>query len=70
MNKKQNRVYLAISLDNLELPLALFLTIREGATYCGCTREDFCKRVSRGDIDYKNNCKYIKVELDGEEDNE
>lgn len=68
---KTNRVYLAVTIDIFELPVAIFETIKEGADYCGCSRSDFCKRVKRGDIDYKNNCKYIKVDLaEEEEDNE
>lgn len=67
---KTNRVYLAVTIDIFELAVAIFETIKEGADYCGCSRSDFCKKVKRGDIDYKNKCRYIKVELDGEEDNE
>ncbi len=62
----QNRVYLAVSTDELELPLAIFLTIREGANYCGCTRSNFCKRVRTCEVDKVNNCKYIRVDLDKE----
>lgn len=63
------RVFLAVSLDIFELPLAVFETIIEGATYCGCSIPNFCKNVREGRVDYKNNCKYVKVDIDEDEEN-
>lgn len=61
--KKQDRVFMAVTNDKYELPLALFETIREGANYAGMTRENFCQYVREQKVDMKNNCRYIRVDL-------
>lgn len=64
MNKKiKDIVFMAISLDKFEHCIAFFENSKEGAEYSGKTRSDFLKYVRRGDIDYKNNCRYIRVDL-------
>ena len=61
--RRKNRVFMAVSLDKYELPLAVFETIKEGAIYAGLSLAHFCRAVSLGSIDYKNKCRYVRVDL-------
>ena len=58
-------VILAVSNDDLELPIACFTNYEEMQKYTGKSKSVCYCSVSRGDIDRKLNCKYIKVKVEG-----
>ena len=62
----KNYVILAVSNDDLELPIAMFLNYQEMMKYTGKTLNSCQCAVCRGTIDPKRKCRYIKINLKGE----
>lgn len=60
----KNIVYLAVTLDKYELPIAIFNDWKEACKYSGKSYETLRSSVSRQSIDVKNKCRYISVRLD------
>lgn len=62
----KNFVYLAVTPDKYELPIALFNDWKEACKYSRKSHETFKCSVCRKSIDQKNKCRYIRVRLDKE----
>ena len=64
----KDKVYLAVTVDKYELPLAIFENYKEISDFNGRSIESNQSAVTRGSVDRKNHCKYIKVYLSEEDD--
>lgn len=62
----KNNVILMVTNDELELPITLFETCEEMMKFTGKCITSCYNALSKGKVDKKNNCKYIKVELSRE----
>lgn len=62
----KNFVYLAVTLDKYELPIAIFDNWQEACKYSGKSHNCFRCSVSRQRVDRKNKCRYIGVRIDKE----
>ena len=60
-------VYLAVTLDKYELPIALFENWKEASVYSGKNHKSFNSSVCRQSVDHKNNCRYVSVKLENDE---
>lgn len=59
----KNLVYLAVTADKYELPLALFNDYKEACKYSGKTKNSFKCSVSRNSLDRTNKCRYVSVKI-------
>ena len=66
--KRDRTLYMAVSVDKYELPMALFLNYKEMAQWSGRPEDSLKCAVTRNQEDKKRRCKYVKVYL--EEENE
>lgn len=66
MLRKSKKVYLAISLDKYELPLAVFENIYEVCKFSNRTKDAIWSAISRNQIDRVNKCRYISIEIGGD----
>ena len=64
--KRSDYVYLAITNDKYELPIAIFLTANEMTNWTGRTKNHCRSTISRQNVDLRYNCRYKKVYV-GEE---
>lgn len=61
---KSNRfVYLAVTNDIYELPIAIFENIKEIAEFLKTSYDSACCMVTRHNVNRKHNCKFIKVDI-------
>lgn len=67
--KRSNYVYLAITNDKYELPIAVFLTLDELSSWNNRSKNACYTAISREDKDRKYNCIYKKVFI-GDKNNE
>lgn len=54
-----NKVILAITNDEVQLPIAIFLRTKDAELWAG--RRDITRCIKTNSLDYKNNCRYIRV---------
>ena len=66
--KRDRTLYMAVTTDKYELPLALFRDYKEMAKWSGRPEDSLKCAVTRNQEDKKQRCRYIKVYL--EEENE
>lgn len=64
----KNKVYMAVSVDKYELPIAIFNDIYEMCSWAGRTKKAMWSALTRQQIDRKFNCRYISVNLEKEND--
>lgn len=60
-------VYLAITCDKYELPIAVFDNLKQIASYANTTYASACCMVMRKTYNRQCKCKFIKVDLEKEE---
>ena len=63
--RKVEVLYLAVTADDLELPIGVFDTIEEIAKYAHCSYRYAKTMVHRQSIYKKLKCKFIRVEIGG-----
>lgn len=63
MSKRKEVIYLAVTIDELELPIAVFDTIKEIAIFAGCSYGNAKQMVFRQSVHTKLKCKFIRVEI-------
>lgn len=67
----QMLVYMAVTPDKYELPMAIFENWKEASAYANKSHETFKCAVSKQTVDRKNKCRYVSVRIDTKgEDNE
>ena len=59
----KGKIFLAVSIDKLEIPLALFESYKEMATWSGKSINTLKRDVCRSRVDRRNKCKYVKVSI-------
>lgn len=62
-SKKHDYIYMIVTADELELPLAVFDSLKEVSEYTGRSRSSINTVICRGNKDIKLNCKYIRIDL-------
>lgn len=60
------KVYMAVTADKYELPIAIFDSVYGLARWTGRKRKDIHSAISKGAKDQKLKCRYIKVEVNDE----
>jgi len=63
--RKVEVLYLAVTADDLELPIGVFDTIKEVVKYAHCSYGYAKVMVHRQSIHEKLKCKFIRVEIGG-----
>lgn len=60
----KNIVYLAVTPDKYELPIAIFNNWKEACGFSGKSYDSLRSSIARQQVDRKNKCRYISVRLD------
>lgn len=58
------KIYMAVTADKYELPLAVGRRVKDIADYGGVSESTVCANISRGCTGRKSGVKYIKIEVD------
>ena len=66
----KGKIYLAISLDKYELPLAVFECVKDIAIWSGLVNSALYKSIRRHSIDKKNKCRYVRVDISDDLDSD
>lgn len=59
--KRSDFVYLAITNDEYELPIGIFLDIKELCKWSGKTKDTLASNICRQNVDLRYNCRYKRV---------
>lgn len=59
-------IYMAVDLDNYELPYAIADTAEELAKLCGVNKNNVCSAISHVKHGRAKKSRYVKVEVDDE----
>ena len=62
--KSNKKLYMAITPDKYELPIAIFEHIDEVCSFARRTRNAIWSAITRQDIDRINHCRYISISLE------
>ena len=65
--KRSDYVYLAITNDKYELPIAIFLTANELTNWSERNKKTISCAITRQNVDRRYNCRYKKVYIGDEE---
>lgn len=68
--KKQEVLYLAVTADELELPLVVCDSVRELAKWAGCPTFKIYYKINNKIVDNRWKCRYLKVDLPEDDDEE
>lgn len=63
----KNTIYLAVTADVLELPLALFENINECVKWSSISKSKIYNCIYYKILDKQNKCYYVRVKLDGKQ---
>jgi len=63
-SKSPRRMYMAITIDKYELPIAIFENIREVSAFANRSKSAIWAAIARKSIDRKKRCRYISINLE------
>lgn len=61
--KKIEVIYLAISADKFELPLCVFDTLSELASWADLDKQKLIRLIKTREVDKRNHCRYLKLKI-------
>lgn len=64
------KIYMAVTADKYELPIAVFDSIKDLSNWCGKSKDVCHRAIQKFQKDRNIHCRYIKIELTEEMNDE